>query len=421
VNITTWAQAVVTAIRWVGPVFVGLALLLLGVYLASSTGRARIRLALRGLKGKRRMLARSLLAGTLVPALGAMALAVSLSLESEIRDGPNRVLVQLSGLADSSRVAWILEKGTGHFMDDSSLATMQHISGTYSANIIPFWSQLALVDTPRGQLAGLVVALPIPSGSLVFGPLVNASTAKCSLVRDRCRLGAGQAITDGNAASVGKHITIRGQQLTVAANPDQPVSMLNRAVVFVAPSLFQLSGGSMAAPYGAIVGGPNPAQEARAYVDLHHIQNFEILTESQLEANNSAFWAGNGTPLILMIITLSALFSGVALYAGRRASLEQARVELGTLRTLGLSAWHACAVDLCRALIKALVGSVLAWPFAVALINVTDAQIFGFHGELTAPTMAAGCGVIIAANIFGTMAMWQVLRRSSIVEAINDL
>lgn len=417
-DLTTIARDGVSVVRLVGPVLAAAGGVLLAAQLLTDAGRARLRLARRGLSGGRRSWGRRLLVGTLVPTLGVSALCVSLALEQEVREGPNRMLDQLQ--TESGPAAWILQTGSGHLMDESHLPAAAVTTGE-RAGAVPVWEQLALVGRP-GSIPDTGLVLASANRGLTPSPIsppVDPASAACPVVAQTCLLRPGQAIVDSQSAPVGTTLVVRGQALTVVAHTTKPYSLLNRTVLFTNPALFH-NGTSMSAPYALLVGGPDPLAHAHAIAAASGVgAEVEVLSAAQVKQANSRFWAGNGTPLLLLIIALSAAFCGVALYAGRRATQQRERVALGTLLALGLRPGQACGVDLLRALSATVIATTLAWPTAVGMVALTNAGMIGFHATVSVAMAAAAVGLLVAADTLGTVALWLRLRGASITASLQ--
>lgn len=423
-TLTDLARAVLGGVRLIGPILVGVAVTVLVLDILSTPGRTRLRLAHAGLSRRARSRLRRLLGGTLVPALGIAALTVSLSLEHEVREGPNRMIDQLQAGAGNWQPTWILQRGTSHFMDDSRLpdAVLTAARADSSGAAHAVWEQLATVQKVSGTAdTGLILAVPAADRTSPLRPAVDPETARCTVVQSTCVLQPGQAVTDSSVAPVGSRLQVRGQFLTVIANTRMPFSLINRAVVFTDVSLFTRTNGTMDPAYAVVVGGPGSlrhgAELARASGRSDAV---EVLTGAQVKANNATFWAGNGTPLLLLVISLSALFCGVALYAARRAFHHRERTSTGTLQALGVSLPQICRIDTMRATLVCLIAAIAATPLAYAILRGVDAGMLGFHATLTAVYVLSAAGLLILANGLGTGVMYLQLRRVPLVETMGE-
>ncbi|HEX2903987.1 MAG TPA: hypothetical protein VHO01_11080 [Jatrophihabitans sp.] len=417
-DITDLSQGFISAIRIGGPVAAAAGALALATGQATASGRARILLAITGLSGTSRARPwQRALVTAIVPALAVSVLTVALALEQEVREGPNRVIDQLAAPAEKAGgVAWIFQQGTSHFMDDSRLPDASQLADQPPAGVTPIWSELAIVQTGSQADSGLLFAPKDITGQPPFSPIVR-SGSQCTMRSGRCALTATQAVTDAGFAPIGATIRVRGRSLTVVAHTSEPVSLLNRTVVFVSPAVFIEPDGTMSQPYGFIVAGQHALD--RAHSLARELPNSEVLSEEQLRSENSRFWAGNGTPLLLLVIALSSLFAATSMYAARRASQEQARVAIGTLRAIGLTPGRASMVDLTRAIVIATAAALIAWPVAIALVTAANAAILGFHASVSFPLVVAALGVVVASDAVGTLVLWNRLRAASVVEAIN--
>jgi hypothetical protein len=424
VNITEVARVLIEGVRVVGPVLVALAVLVVAVELLSRPGQARLRLAHVGLSAPAPNVLRRLLAGTLVPALGVAALAVSLSLEQEVREGPNRMVERLQSEAGPHEPAWILQRGTSHFMNDSRLPPAVEVAAATDSggSAHRLWEQLVAIRTDSGQTdTGLLLGTPAGDATSPFRPAVVAETAGCRLVDGACVLKPGQAVADADVYPVGSRLSVRGRDLEVVATTAQPYSLINRAVVFTDSTAFARADGTPDTPFAVVVGGPDALSRAEALVaGTGAAGAVEVLTGGQVKSANADFWAGNGTPLLLLVICLSGTFCGVALYGARRALHQRERMSTGTLQALGVRLGQVCRIDLLRAVMVTGVAAVLAVPVAWVLVLVVDTGMLGFHATLTPLFVAAAAGLLVLANVLGTAAMWVRMRTMSVVEAISQ-
>jgi hypothetical protein len=423
-SITDIARVLIGGVRLLGPFLVLLAVLALLAEAASRPGRARLRLAHLGLSEARPSRIRRILVGTLVPTLGVVALSVSLSLEQEVREGPNRMVDRLQAHAGAYQPAWILQRGSSHFMNDSRLpgSVLQAAVADRSGAAHALWEQLVTVKA-EGKSADTGLLLGIPSDDLnsPFSPDVQARTARCTVTAGTCRLGAGEAIADASVYPVGTRLRVRDSDLLVIANTATPYSLINRTVVFTDRSAFSRADGTLDDPYAVVVGGPEATAHARAIVaSTSRGDTVEVDSGASIKRANATFWAGNGTPLLLLVICLSGAFCGVALYAARRALQERERMSMGTLQALGLRVSQVCRIDLLRALLGTAVAAVLSVPLTIVLIKVVDAGMLGFHATLTPLLVLAAAGLLIFANLLGTAAMYVRTRDLSVVEAISQ-
>lgn len=423
VDLTAIAEVVVGAVRTLGPYVLAAALALLASQLLSTSGRARLTLAVRGLSGQRRPIPLRLVAGTLIPTLGVAALAVSLSLEKEVREGPNRMLAQLQGGVPDDELAWVLQRGTGHFMDDSRLppAVTRAVTETLPERSALLYGQLAQIraSSQAQPDTALIVASPADA-AVTLAPLVDPETAECQLREGRCLLQPGQIVTDADRYPIGGSIGVRGQQLTFVAHALKPYSLINRVVAFAHSTLFSGLAEGASPAYAALVVGPDAQQVAQDAVAASGAAgSVEVLTPAQLRAENARFWAGNGTPLLMLMILLSGSFCGVALYGARRAMQEREHVVIGTLRALGLRPGQTSTVDLLRTLIATTIAVIFAWPLAAALIWITGQGMIGFHAQMPALTVIASAGLIVLANALGTLVLWLRLRSQSVMTSIG--
>ena len=168
---------------------------------------------------------------------------------------------------------------------------------------------------------------------------VDAATARCRVTANACALADGEAVTDDDVAPVGSTVTLRGRPLRVVAHTAKAASLLNRAVVFVTPAAFDRSDGSREPPFAAVAaGGPGRSALDAARAGERTPDELAVSSTAQIADANRRFWAGNGTPIMLILILLVMVFGGVAFYASREALHEQARAEIATLLAIGVPA-----------------------------------------------------------------------------------
>lgn len=418
-NLPFIATNALSVVRAVGPGIALLGVFVVLAHLASRGGRARLRLARRGLSGGATSWARRLFAGTLIPLLGIAALTVSIALEKEVREGPNRMIDRLQQGADDQHLEWIMQAGTGHFMDTSRLpAVTTSRAGAEPARFQVLYEQLALIErADRIPDTGLVLGLPAQSTFLA--PEVTRDST-CTQTDGRCQLKPGEAVADAAQYPLGTRLRIRDRDVTVVGHTREPYSLINRSVVFTNLDVFQRADGSMEPAYAVLSIGPgSPAAAQELVASTPDPAAVEVLSPSDLKRENTRFWAGNGTPLILLMIALSATFCGVALYAARRAMQQREHVVLGALQSLGLRPGQASSIDLLRSTLATLVAAVGAAPLAYVLVRVTNAGMIGFHAPVEPLMVVAAAGLIIFANLLGTAVLWARLRSSSVVEALT--
>lgn len=419
-TLTNVARLLIGAVRNGGPVLVAFALVALAVDLTSRAGRTRLLLAHFGLSEAQPSGLRRIVAGTLVPALGVAALCVSLSLEQEVREGPNRMIDSLAQ-GHLSDTAWVLQRGTNHFMNDSRLPSSLATAAQSDPAAYPLWEQLATVASAERSETGLVLGIADKAGPSPLSPTVNPATATCRLVQNRCELSSGQAVADRAVFRVGARVLVRDRQITVVANTSQPYSLINRAVIFLNASDFTRTDGSQEDPYAVVLSGPDAGQRATRLVNSVGLNSsVQVVAGDTLKAENATFWAGNGTPLLLLVICLSGAFCGVALYAARRATHRREHVPLGTLQALGLCVVDVCRIDLLRTTLAILVATILGAPVAYLLLGVVNAGMLGFHAEVTPMFLLSASGLLIFASVLGTGMMYLRIRHLSVVEAITQ-
>ena len=373
----------------------------------------------RGLHGRRPSASRQLLMGLAIPLIAVTATSVALAFERELREGPNRVLARLVE-DEGGALSWLMQADTRHFMNDSRLPANAVGAAEGAPATALFWSQLTDITPRTGRpITALVIARSQPGGAASAPAPVRAAGARCRVRAGRCALAVGEAVTDDDVAPVGATVTLRGRRLRVVAHTGAAASLLNRAVVFVHPAAFDRSGGAREAPFAAVAAGAagRAALEAiRARQPAP--QELEVRSTAQIAGSNRHFWAGNGTPLLLILILLVMAFGGVAYYASRKALHEQARAEIATLLAIGVPPRVLAASELVRTALAAAVAAIVGGPLAIVVVGVANSQILGFHATVELSMVAASAGLMVIAGLGAIVGTGLRLRRANLAEAM---
>ncbi len=419
VDVTELARDSVGILSAAGPIALVATCLALAVVVAGARGRSAWMLGRRGLHGRRPSARRQLLMGLAIPLIAVTSTSVSLGFERELREGPNRVLFQLVG-GDGRELSWLMQADTRHFMNDSRLPTAAVAGLRRSPATALYWSQLSDI-TPRtgNPITALIIARSGFGGSGSAPAPVDAATARCTVMAGTCRLAEGEAVTDDDVAPVGATVTLRGRPLHVVAHTAKAASLLNRAVVFVAPATFDRSDGSREPPFAAVAaGGAGRAALDAVRAGQRTPGELAVSSTAQIADANRRFWAGNGTPIMLILILLVMIFGGVAFYASRKALHEQARAEIATLLAIGVPPRVLGASELVRTAISACVAALIGGPLAVAIVALADSQILGFHATVKPAMVAASAGLMVLAGIGALVGTGLRLRRANLAEAM---
>jgi hypothetical protein len=286
-----------------------------------------------------------------------------------------------------------------------------------------YWSQLSDLTPRTGRpITALIIARSGFGRDGVRGSApvpVDSATARCRVVAHACALRAGEAVTDDDVAPVGAALTLRGRRLRIVAHTAKATSLLNRAVVFVTPAAFDRSDGSREPPFAAVGAGAR----GRAALDAIRARaatpgELAVSSTAQIADANRRFWAGNGTPIMLILILLVMIFGGVAFYASRKALHEQARAEIATLLAIGVPPRVLAAAELVRTALSACVAAVVGGPLAIAIVALADSQILGFHATVKPVMVAASAGLMVVAGIGALAGTGLRLRRANLAEAM---
>lgn len=398
---------------------------------AGPAGRARWRVGLRGLTPvSSRNRVKQVAAGTLVPLLAATALIVSLSIEREVRTGPNRTIDTLaSSVSDDGELYWVLQQGTEHLMNDSRIS-QNLITALVAASeaapgvmgVQPFWAQLVLLEHDGRTLTGFLFAANGEGGSpSPLSPSVRSGHS-CSLEAGRCNLADNQVIVDpGEGLAIGESLTVRGQHLEVVAHTDRPRSLLNRLVLFTTLKDYgRVAGTEVPDAYGLLV----LARDRASVLDLVDTAGaadvVEVLSTEELRDENSRFWTGNGTLIVLLLVLIIISFSAAALFSARRAEQQRAIVTQGILRSLALSPGEAAHVDLLRSWIIAVKAIPLAVPAVFVLIRATNVAVVGFRAELTVLMVFAAASLILIASGLSAILAARSFHRLAPVDLLTE-
>lgn len=417
VDVTELARSSVAVLSAAGPVALLATCAALAVVAATPRGRAAWMLGRRGLHGRRPSVRRQLVLGLAIPLIAVTATSVALAFELELREGPNRVLYQLVGSA-GDELSWLMQSDTRHFMNDSRLPATVVGQARGAPGVALFWSQLSDLTPRTGRpITALFIARDAPDGRRDVA--VDRATARCHAGADGCAVAVDEAITDDDVARVGAIVTLRGRRLRVVAHTAEAASLLNRAVVFVHPGAFDRTGGAREPPFAAV------AEGSRGRATLQNIRarqaspdELEVSGTAQIADANRRFWAGNGTPIMLILIVLVMVFGGVAFYASRNALHEHARAEIATLLAIGVPPRVLAAAELVRTALSACVAALIGGPLALAIVALANSQILGFHAAVKPVMVAASAGLMVIAGIGALVGTSMRLRRVNLAEAM---
>ncbi len=397
-DVPSLVQAAINALTLIGaPVAAICVLLLLRPLFLGSAGRTRLALARRGLSDDQHS-GRSGFRLLLLPLVGLTALTVSFAIEQEVREGPTRSIDAFSGDEETS---WILQTGTRHLMNDSRLPQTE-VSGLLedldAAGIaaVPFNATLAAIKTDRRALTGFVFAASPEAG---LSPIPQPNHQCASADGDPCVLPdeASVIVDADNGIAVGDRLEIRGQDFTVVAHTAEPRSLINRLVVFVSPEGFARI--EPLPTYYGVLADTTDTAAAAAVARSGLSDHAEVLTTGAVRSANEDFWAGNGTPLLLLLIGMISAFAGVASYLGQRAEQEHNRTALGTLWALGLTRNQMVEVQLLRSLLAVAAATPLAWVVTVGLLQLLNRSIVGFSADPGVNHLIAGAALLCIGSL----------------------
>jgi len=418
VDVTELARTSVGALSSAGPVALLVTVAALAVVVATPRGRSAWLLGRRGLHGRRPSARRQLLMGLAIPLIAVTATSVSLAFERELREGPNRVLYQLVGGA-GDELSWLMQADTRHFMNDSRLPATAVAQLRRSPAVASYWSQLSDLTPRTGRpITALIVARSAAGGAPAPVP-VDRVTARCGVVASACTVAVGEAITDDDVAPVGTVVTLRGRPLRVVAHTARAASLLNRAVVFAHPAAFDRADGTREPPFAAVATGSRGRATLNGIRAGHDSPDeLAVSGTDQIADANRRFWAGNGTPIMLILIVLVMVFGGVAFYASRKALHEQARAEIATLLAIGVPPRALATAELMRTALSACVAALVGGPLALAIVALANSQILGFHAALAPVMVAASAGLMVLAGIGALAGTAFRLRHANLAEAM---
>lgn len=362
-------------------------------------GRKRIRLSFRGLAhggGELRTVGRLVI----LPVVGLTALTVSFGIEQEVREGPSRVI---EGMTNRKPTSWVLQSGTDHLMNVSVIpepiatATIEAVrrAGFEAA---PFYASLASIDTGERVVTGHVFAAP-PQARMNPVPVEghgcqSPDGSPCVFASDDHAL-----VDSANGIDVGDRLRIRGESFEVVGYSSTPRSLINRLVVYVSVGGFARVEGSLE-PYGLLVAG-----EQGQVLDVVDDNSLQVLSSAEVREANEDFWAGNGTPLLLLLIGLISLFAATSTYLGQRAEHEQNRVVLGTLWAIGLTRNQMIEVQLVRSLMAVLCAAPIAWLASGVLLRAANQSILGFSADRTLRHLLAASALLVIGAVAAAMSL----------------
>lgn len=420
IDVTELARSSVDLIKDVGPAALALALVATLPGLLGRSGRTELRLALRGLVGGRRPRPRQLALGLAIPLLAVSSLSITFALEQELRNGPNRMVGTVAG-PGAQDASWLLQKGTNHFMNDSRLPGRLAVGARLTPGSVTLWSELTdVVEADGDRSTSLLIARARGAGDRGVPFAVDEETARCAAPGARCTLGEGEAIVDEDLARPGGLLQVRGQTLRVVGNFADPASLLNRAVVAVHASAFDRPGGSRERPYAVIapneLSGSMLARQVAGHTERDAVQ---VRSSASIRAANATFWAGNGTPLMLILVLIIMAFGSIAYFAARRGAQEQAKPALATLLALGVAPGVLARAELARALLSTLIAGVVALPIAHVVVELANSQILGFHAEVTLTMVLASMGLMVVVAATTALLLYTRVRALDVPRAMN--
>lgn len=417
IDVTALARHIINVIEFAGPPLFGLTTLYMALLPLRQSGRQALLLAHRGLTGGRRHWWRRVVAGLAIPLLTVTSISVSLAVEREIRNGPNRMLGEIIDSAGPD-AKWLLQTGTDHFMDTSRLPRSAAGWASRLPGTETIWEQLSAVTARSGSATtSLILARSVAPGMPTPSYAVQPVGAQCRPRDGRCSPQSGQAIVDSDVAPVGARLMLRGRPLTVVAHFKAPASLLNRAVIVVSPSSF-MADGVMAPPFAVVAGSPRAIRVLDALA--HRSRGaLEVRTTHAIESANERFWAGNGTPISMILILLIVAFATVAYFASRRADQEQARASLATLLAVGVKPRVVMQTEIVRAWINSLVAGTVGVPIGIMIVDLADSQILGFHAGVNAVMALSAMSLSILVGCLTALLLYPRLLRLDIPAALN--
>jgi hypothetical protein len=132
----------------------------------------------------------------------------------------------------------------------------------------------------------------------------------------------------------------------------------------------------------------------------------QVLSSQQLEQRNSGFWAGNGTPILMMLITVITVFAGAAIFGSQRAEHAAVRPTFRTLRSVGLTSTQAAQIDVARGLLRLGIALLPALALSFASIQALNSTTLGFHASLNVTVVLAATGVVVVATVCAGLLSW---------------
>ncbi len=401
--------------------------------------QSKLRLANRGLDYNNKNRLQSAFAGTLIPAIGAIALTTSFSIEEEIRTGPNRVIsaieADISDQDDNRDLYWVLQDDTDYFMNTSSISFddkkeqknfFAQAENNNELDILPFHLDLTEIDMPQNHRhnhqPALVIGAPSEDKTTPSPIYPETETSDCMKAENSCVLESDELIIDTNEGiNIGDTITVRGEEYNVAGLAKDSRSLLNRLAVFTSQEGVERFRKSDDNSYYGL------AVEAESLEDIEELlQEFgmddsqEILSTEELLDNNSEFWEGNGTTLMMLLIMNISAFGGISMYERKRAEQEYNRSDIATLRSLGMSVKDIAQIDFARATITTAKASIPVMPVSYVVSEMSNVGIAGFNSEIDSAMVAGAAGTILTAKTAGVALLTKRLRKISPAENLDN-
>lgn len=417
-----------TAAELAGPGVLAAAAVGVAAFVATTSGRRLWPLAWRGLapermcdtphdslvgRARHRTLhnptLRRAVAGIAVPAAGITALSTAFMIQTEVAEGPNRMVEsQVAAVQEAAptgkTITFNWEVGTEHYMEGSHIAAAD-VTNTLAAlqaarvpgvqTIIPFKADLTDIRTKDNPNQASLIISVVPdnaNGTSAIAPEVRPG-AICETVNDRCALRPHELVVDaGEGLEIGDTTEVRGETATVVGFAEESQSLMGRPVMFKGLTERDLRSG-----YSGFVTVADSHEAAEdMLVQLGLDENIHAQTPGELLERNKDFWNRNGTPLIMLLVANTAMFATVTFTALRRGERERTRSQMAAMRSLGTSRAQIAGLQFSRLALEAGRSVIPAAAIAKGLELGIGAMMTGFHGTVTPATIAASTGMVVA-------------------------
>lgn len=329
--------------------------------------------------------------GAGIAALAIVLTSATSGVEHEVSNGPLRPIDAVASLISpgADDYTLILQDEKNTFMDDSAVApgSMQSIvtAGADAGMIIvPFSKELMNID---GKSA-LEVSLPDEVFESLAGVEVDDSCDTVPVIVDQTVGVPKGAITDINGIDV-QVVSIK-----------EDMAQMNRSIAIVSDTDMKecLQDGADSSYFGAFVQNGTP-EAVKELLRENGASELSVVTEASFLENNRDFWRANGTPVLLQLIALIAIFGGLAAAGERKNALQRNVKEIGIMHAAGVDIGDIRAIEDRRALSETIRATIMAAPAVPVVAAAFNAAELGMKVGVGPRELAVGSMVTLGAKI----------------------